>query len=72
MYYVEFYSRKPHVDVEVFRETVRRTDALWALQNPQDRPRLAIGRTWPARPVGCANWVSPRSRPFPRPEFRTR
>jgi hypothetical protein len=46
MYYVEFYSRKPDADVEVFRETVRRTDALWASQNPQDRPRLAIGRTW--------------------------
>src|SRR5712692_675524 len=46
MYYVEFYSRKPHVDAEVFRETVRRTDALWAAQNPQDRPVLAIGRTW--------------------------
>lgn len=46
MYYVEFYSRKPHVDPELFRETVNRTDALWALGNPQDRPKLAIGRTW--------------------------
>ena len=46
MYYVEFYSRKPHVDPEVFRETIMRTDAAWAALNPQDRPKLAIGRTW--------------------------
>jgi hypothetical protein len=46
MYYVEFYSRKPHVDPDLFRETVKRTDELWAAGNPQDRPKLAIGRTW--------------------------
>ena len=46
MYYVEFYSRKPGVDPERFRETVKRTDAYWAAANPQDRPVLAIGRTW--------------------------
>jgi len=46
MYYVEVYSRKPHVDPERFRETVKRTDALWAAANPQDRPALAVGRTW--------------------------
>ena len=46
MYYVEFYSRKPGVDPERFRETVKRTDAYWAEANPQDRPVLAIGRTW--------------------------
>ena len=46
MYYVEFDSRKPGVDPEHFRETVKRTDAYWASANPQDRPVLAIGRTW--------------------------
>ena len=46
MYYAEFYSRRPDVPPEVFRETVRRTDRLWAEGNPQDRPRLALGRTW--------------------------
>jgi hypothetical protein len=46
MYYVEFYSRKPQVDPERFRQTVLRTDRLWAEQNPEDRPRLKIGRTW--------------------------
>jgi hypothetical protein len=46
MYYVEFYSRKAGVDPERFRETITRTDAYWAAANPQDRPRLAIGRTW--------------------------
>ena len=46
MYYVEVYSRKPDVDPERFRETVTRTLRLWAAQNPQDRPKLAIGRTW--------------------------
>jgi hypothetical protein len=46
VYYVEFYSRKPSVDPKVFQETVKRTDAYWASANPQDRPVLAIGRTW--------------------------
>src|SRR3990172_2617612 len=46
MYYVEFYSRKPDVDPKRFRETIKRTDAYWAAANPQDRPKLAIGRTW--------------------------
>ena len=46
MYYVEFYSRKQHVAPEIFRETVLRTDRAWAAQNPPDRPKLAIGRTW--------------------------
>jgi hypothetical protein len=46
MYYVEFYSPKPGVDHETFRETVLRTDAYWAGANPQDRPKLAIARTW--------------------------
>jgi hypothetical protein len=46
MYYVEFYSRKPGVDPETFRATVKRTDAYWASANPQDRPVLAIARTW--------------------------
>jgi len=46
MYYVEFYLRKPGVDAERFRQTITRTDAYWAAANPQDRPRLAIGRTW--------------------------
>lgn len=46
MYYVEFYRRKAGVDPDLFHETVKRTDAYWASANPQDRPRLAIGRTW--------------------------
>jgi hypothetical protein len=46
MFYIEFYSRKPGVSPEVFRETVKRTDAYWARANPQDRPVLAVGRTW--------------------------
>jgi hypothetical protein len=46
MYYIEFYSRKPGVDPERFSETVQRTDAWWADQNPQDRPVLSVGRTW--------------------------
>ncbi len=46
MYYIEFYSRKPNVDPQVFHETIRRTDAYWANANPQDRPTLSIGRTW--------------------------
>jgi hypothetical protein len=46
VYYVEFYSRKPGVDPKRFLETVKRTDAFWAAANPQDRPVLAIGRTW--------------------------
>ena len=46
MYYVEFYSRKPGVSPEQFRDTVKRTDAWWAANNPEDRPVLAIGRTW--------------------------
>ncbi len=46
MYYVEFYSRKPHVHPDVFRSTIKRTDAAWAAANPKDRPKLAIGRTW--------------------------
>ena len=46
MYYVEFYSRKAGVSPERFRETVKRTDAWWAANNPEDRPVLAIGRTW--------------------------
>jgi hypothetical protein len=46
MYYVEFYSRKPRVSPEQFRDTVKRTDAWWAANNPEDRPVLAIGRTW--------------------------
>jgi hypothetical protein len=46
MYYVEFYSRKPGVSAEQFSETVKRTDAWWAANNPEDRPVLAIGRTW--------------------------
>ena len=46
MYYIEFYSRKVNVDAKTFRETVQRTDAYWAKANPQDRPVLAVGRTW--------------------------
>jgi len=46
MYYVEFSSRKAHVDPQKFRETVKRTDAYWANANPQDKPILALGRTW--------------------------
>jgi hypothetical protein len=46
MYYVEFYSRKPDVDAETFREVVLRTHEYWASANPQDCPKLAIGRTW--------------------------
>jgi hypothetical protein len=46
MYYVEFYSRKAGVSAERFRETVKRTDAYWSAANPQDKPVLAIGRTW--------------------------
>ena len=46
MFYIEFYSRKPGVSPEIFRETVKRTDAYWARANPQDRPVLAVGRTW--------------------------
>ena len=62
MYYVEFYSRKPGVDPERFRETVKRTDAYWASANPQDRPVLAIGRTW--RLGGPHYIVSGRSAPL--------
>jgi hypothetical protein len=46
MYYIEFYSRKTGVSAETFHETVKRTDAYWAENNPQDRPVLALGRTW--------------------------
>ena len=46
MYYVEFYTRKPHVSPEEFHATVLRTDKYWAEANPKDRPVLAIGRTW--------------------------
>jgi hypothetical protein len=46
MYYAEFYARKPHVSVERFREVVLRTHRLWDERNPQDRPVLAMGRTW--------------------------
>jgi hypothetical protein len=46
MYYVEFYSRKPGVTAERFHETVTRTHSWWAANNPEDRPVLAIGRTW--------------------------
>ena len=53
MYYIEFYSRKPGVSPEKFRETVKRTDAYWAEANPQDRPKLAVGRTWRLGPTGA-------------------
>jgi hypothetical protein len=46
VFYVELYSRKSHVEPELFQKTVKRTDALWAAGNPQDRPILAVGRTW--------------------------
>jgi hypothetical protein len=46
VYYVEFYSRKPGVDHRTFQETVLRTDAYWASANPQDRPVIAMARTW--------------------------
>jgi hypothetical protein len=46
VYYVELYSRRPGVSPERLRETVKRTDRLWAEANPKDRPRLALGRTW--------------------------
>jgi hypothetical protein len=46
VYYVEFYSRKPHVSADEFREIVLRTHRHWDEQNSRDRPVLAIGRTW--------------------------
>lgn len=46
MYYVEFYTPKPGVDIQKFRELNLEAFKKWQEEQPGDRPKLAIARTW--------------------------
>jgi hypothetical protein len=46
MYYVEFYKPRQGISAETFKCVIEETNAAWFTENPQDRPKLRLARTW--------------------------
>jgi hypothetical protein len=46
VYYVEFFRKKPDVSWDEFRRVVERAYKHWIELHPEDKPALAMGRTW--------------------------
>jgi hypothetical protein len=46
VYYIEFFRKRPEVSWEQFSEVIGRNFRTWAEEHPEDKPVLAIGRTW--------------------------
>jgi hypothetical protein len=46
MYYIEYFRRKPGVDLDEFHRTVKASFDYWEKNNPPDKLVLLLGRTW--------------------------
>jgi hypothetical protein len=50
-YYIEFIRKRDDVPWDVFDSVIRTAYRRWASLHPEDRPVLAVGRTWRLGPT---------------------